>query len=67
MDDSTKAREQGLVGERLLLCSLEIGSGKGRRIDEEKRRADEDTRSPTWQLTPEIEDDWIAESVKIAR
>lgn len=53
--------------ERLLSCSEEMGSGKGRRINEEKKRTDEDTQSPTWQLTPEIEDDRIAESVKMAR
>lgn len=53
--------------ERFLLCSLEMGSGKGRRINEEGGQADKDTRNPTWQLTPEIEDNRIVESVKIAR
>lgn len=58
-------RERRLDGGKIfLLCSSEIDSGKGRRINEKDERAS--GRSPTWQLTLEIEDDRIAKSVKMA-
>lgn len=56
---------EGWTGQRFLLCSLEIDSSKGRRINK-KEETSKDTPRPPWQLTPEIEDDRIAESVKMA-
>jgi len=66
LDDSTKARRDV---ERS--SSLAVGSeyrqrkSKTWRVNEkERRRTNEDTRSPTWQFTPEIGADRVAASMK---